>query len=112
MAYVPTEWKSGDIVTASKLNNIENGLKALNVLVTKVTTTENTQTLNRTFKQIKDAFNAGHPVYILDEATSFYASIIMIDAVNFKVSCFNSDGDLTTFTADSNTGYPSLTING
>ena len=26
MAYTPTEWKTGDIVTAEKLNKLENGL--------------------------------------------------------------------------------------
>lgn len=26
MAYEPTEWKNGDIITAEKLNKIENGI--------------------------------------------------------------------------------------
>lgn len=26
MAYTPTEWKDGDIITAEKLNKIENGI--------------------------------------------------------------------------------------
>ena len=26
MSYAPTEWKSGDVITAEKLNNIENGV--------------------------------------------------------------------------------------
>lgn len=28
MSYIPTEWKSGDIVTSAKLNKIELGIKA------------------------------------------------------------------------------------
>jgi hypothetical protein len=26
MAYTPTDWKTGDVITAEKLNNIENGV--------------------------------------------------------------------------------------
>ena len=26
MAYIPTEWETGDVITAEKLNNIENGI--------------------------------------------------------------------------------------
>lgn len=26
MAYTPTEWETGDVITAAKLNNIENGI--------------------------------------------------------------------------------------
>lgn len=29
MAYVPTNWVTGDIITAVKLNNIENGIVTL-----------------------------------------------------------------------------------
>lgn len=31
MAYIKTTWKNGDIITADKLNNIENGLKDLSI---------------------------------------------------------------------------------
>lgn len=27
MAYIPTEWKNGDVITAEKLNNIEEGIE-------------------------------------------------------------------------------------
>ena len=29
MAYIPTEWKAGDIVTSEKLNKLENGVEAV-----------------------------------------------------------------------------------
>lgn len=33
MAYVKTAWKNGDIITAVKLNNIENGLHGLSIVL-------------------------------------------------------------------------------
>lgn len=37
MSYTPTEWKNGDIITAEKMNNIEQGIQnAQNVAVVKI----------------------------------------------------------------------------
>lgn len=33
MAYEPTNWKAGDVVTSAKLNKLEQGLANLNILV-------------------------------------------------------------------------------
>lgn len=31
MAYIKTDWEDGDLITASKLNNIENGLESVSI---------------------------------------------------------------------------------
>jgi hypothetical protein len=51
MPYEPTEWKSGDVVTSAKLNNMERGIASGGVLV--VTDTEGT--LDKTWQEIHDA---------------------------------------------------------
>lgn len=33
MSYIPTEWKTGDVVTAEKLNNIEDGIASNETLL-------------------------------------------------------------------------------
>lgn len=33
MSYTPTEWATGDVITAEKLNNIEGGLSNLNMVI-------------------------------------------------------------------------------
>lgn len=56
MAYVPTEWKKGDIVTAAKLNKLEEGVANAGgggVLVANIDTT--TMTIDKTWQEIHDA---------------------------------------------------------
>ena len=33
--YTPTEWKTGDVVTSTKLNNIENGISNAETFIVK-----------------------------------------------------------------------------
>lgn len=64
MAYVKTNWKTGDTITADKLNNIENGIASSGgdggALITEPTCTENpdgyTIDFNITFNEIKNAY--------------------------------------------------------
>lgn len=62
MAYTPTEWQSGDIVTSEKLNKIENGIAGAGggagggVLV--ATMDEATGALDKTWQEIYDAMNS------------------------------------------------------
>lgn len=50
MSYVPTEWATGDVVTAEKLNNMESGIKGNEhmVLYAGVVVPNETDTENRT----------------------------------------------------------------
>lgn len=50
MAYEPTEWKSGDVITAEKLNKIETELASRFLIIT----VENGH-LSRTWQEIYDA---------------------------------------------------------
>ncbi len=54
MAYEPTNWKAGDIVTSAKLNKIEQGITSHN-MVEAITDDENSiVTLNKTWQEIWD----------------------------------------------------------
>ena len=64
MSYTPTEWKTGDIVTSQKLNKLENGLAAVGYGTFKVTIASTIDeppklTMNKTWQEIKNAFDAG-----------------------------------------------------
>lgn len=69
MAYEPTEWKSGDVVTSAKLNKIEGGIVGAEPVV--VTATEysvddsTVLRLSATWKEIHDAVTA-HKLVIID----------------------------------------------
>lgn len=56
MAYEPTNWKTGDVVTSAKLNKLENGVAnaGSGVLVANATGDE-TLTLDKTWQEIHDA---------------------------------------------------------
>lgn len=61
MAYTPTTWATGDTVTATKMNKLEQGVaNAGSALIADVDGT----TLNKTMQEIYDALSAGTPVYI------------------------------------------------
>lgn len=62
MAYTPTTWNTGDDVTATKLNKIENGIAGSALIVTS-SFTNGAETMDKTVQEIYDAFISGTPVY-------------------------------------------------
>ena len=61
MSYTPTQWVTGDKVTATKLNKLENGVaNAGGTLII----TDNGTALDKTFAEIYDAVHSGTPCYI------------------------------------------------
>lgn len=63
MGYTKTTWETGDIITAAKLNNMENGIEGATPLIAGVTTEDQDKTLDKTWQEIHDALAAGIPVY-------------------------------------------------
>lgn len=51
MAYEPTNWKAGDIVTSAKLNKMEQGIAGAGPLMVERTS----NSLNKTWQEIHDA---------------------------------------------------------
>lgn len=64
MAYTPTTWNTGDDVTATKLNKIENGIANAGNAVIITETNTNNGTLDKTFAEIYDLIHSGTPCYI------------------------------------------------
>ena len=62
MSYTPTEWNTGDVVTAEKLNKLENGVASSGggILITVVN--ENF-VLDKTARELKSAVESGITVY-------------------------------------------------
>lgn len=61
MSYTPNTWKSGDVVTSAKLNNIEQGIANTALLVT---TDENTGACNTKASVMYNAMANGQLVII------------------------------------------------
>ena len=69
MSYTPTEWQTGDVVTAEKLNKLENGVMS-GALYMLVTYDENTgiSTLDASYDDIISAINNGQMIFCKTEA--------------------------------------------
>lgn len=68
MTYTPKEWKTGDIITATDLNNIEDGVESAISKIVIVSATTGTYdggislTLNKTVKEIADIIDTSFVV--------------------------------------------------
>lgn len=86
MAYEKHTWTSGEVITAEKLNNMEDGISSNSVLLideSEETPTEGDVQLNTTFGEIYEAYIAGRPV-IFDhtETSEEYQSMqVVVDVV-------------------------------
>lgn len=94
MAYQPTQWARGDVVTSAKLNKLENGVKATGELcIVSLVGSGAEWTADKTFAEILAAFNAGNRViasidgifgelfyYPSDEAQAFFGNVVTVDA--------------------------------
>lgn len=60
MAYIPTDWQTGDTITADKLNNIEQGIaNASGAVIVGYTISNGTLTFDKTWQEIYDSITAG-----------------------------------------------------
>ena len=62
MSYTPTTWTTGDTITASALNKIENGIADAGGATI---ITDSSGTLDKTYAEIYNLVNSGTPCYVL-----------------------------------------------
>ena len=68
MAYIPTEWQTGDIITAEKLNKAENGIAAASAFVCSIEFTSATEaTIDQDYADIVAAVRSARPVIFLND---------------------------------------------
>lgn len=82
MAYTPTEWQTGDVVTAEKLNKIEGGIEECSsntssvsgLVETSIDTQEDVMTINKSFNDLVAITQAGVlPFFsMLEDSESYY----------------------------------------
>ena len=68
MAYTPTEWETGDVITAEKLNKAEQGIAAASAFVCSIEFASATAaTIDQAYADIVAAIRAGRPVIFLND---------------------------------------------
>ena len=94
MSYEKTNWTSGDVITAEKLNHMEDGIGLAGGSALIVTGTDDgTQiTLNKTFGEIKTAYNAGTPIFItITLSNGVYTDEEITQVISVKTSLENDE---------------------
>lgn len=126
MAYNPTNWECGDVVTAELLNKLEEAVENLSVIVDGMDGGDSkfviglgtsTSTLDKTWQEIYDAMNQGQsavvrfstptgdiresPVTSVGVSVDSYSVTVIIPPVGTEASVQTS-----VFIASSANGYP------
>ena len=116
MAYTKTTWANGDIITAEKLNNLENGVAGAYALIVPLEGGFDGYTLGKTWNEIKTAFTAGTPCFTYfaqagDDVEAYQLTPILSvsklddDPVYYSVTDLNG----LEFTTGDPDGYPEYT---
>lgn len=81
MAYTPTEWATGDVITAEKLNKAENGIAAATTVVCQVEFSEDhsSATIDTAYSVIKTDFIAGKNIIfrVIDADNGAYENMLL-----------------------------------
>ena len=121
MSYTPTEWKTGDVITSSGLNKMEEGIAAASsggggAFVVGYNTTETAMVLDKTAQEISDAFHNSFVMFAGAFGADTYQSQYMCwkieeDESGYLFSFMNMDGNSFSFSAQTLNDYPSMTFN-
>lgn len=96
MAYQPTTWKSGDVVTSTKLNKLETAAAPFIVTFTVDWGEEEnpTATADKTIEQIETAWVNGMTVYFELDGTIVPAFRVESTGIAWKASCAEYQSNL------------------
>lgn len=84
MSYTPTNWVTGDTITATKLNNMEQGIANAGGGVSGLITDTN-DALDKTYNEINDMISAGVLPYIKYNSGYVLRLIYMSDSDDYVV---------------------------
>ena len=105
MAYEPTQWKTGDVVTSAKLNKLENAVaNSAEGSILKVNNLDGT--LDKTWQEIYNAFLSGTVVVTYEDiGQKFTQMVLSVGKVNenYIVTLNLSNNAYQASSAD---GYP------
>lgn len=134
MSYTPTTWVTGDPITATKLNKLENGVaNAGSALIVSYNAV--TGALDKTVQEIYDAITSGVPAYLqyvygdIENPNDYYSAhawncpiseVYRYNTDVFRVSALRIMGDYSwgnkvpavmVFSASSMSSYPEFYYN-
>lgn len=115
MSYTPINWQTGDVITATKLNHMEDGISGGGLIVNADI---ETTALNKTWQEIYDTIASGNMAVIVTEDEEDgqifiqEADVIVFAQIDtgvipneYKIRTGNSN----TYETNSANGYPIMT---
>ena len=128
MAYTPTNWECGDVVTAELLNKLEEAVENLSVIVDGMDGGDSkfvigldgsTNTLDKTWQEIYDAMNQGQSAVVRfstplgDNVAEYPVTNVVVSADSYSVTAITSQVGTASvrtlvFIASSANGYPEV----
>ena len=105
MAYEPTNWKSGDVVTSAKLNKLEQAVASGGVMVVNATFDGGVATLDKTWQEIYDDIASGSFVYIKVNGKGL-ASFEVVKRISISDDLWKVESEGYTFSVATPSGYP------
>lgn len=97
MSYTPTNWQTGDTITAEKLNKMESGIENANepfIITFTPTSLDYSGTMDKTVAEINAAYEAGRKIVykvMMSETQFIYADVTMVYVnVGFTYPSFNA----------------------
>lgn len=124
MAYNPTNWECGDVVTAEKLNKLEEAVENLSVIVDGMDGGDSkfviglgtsTDTLGKTWQEIYDAMNQGQSAVVRYSTPTGgiheYPVTSVVSAGSYSLTVITpqvgtASAQMSVFIASSANGYP------
>ena len=106
MAYTPTVWETGDVITAVKLNKAENGIAAADRSVL-VVTEDAENALSEKWEDIFDAYPFVLYKLAIPGVADVYYPIAHMSAAEGAYSVVIGE---TTYTATTEDGYPTKSL--
>ena len=81
MAYTPTVWATGDVITAEKLNKAEQGIADANGIVCTITydSVSENYTADKAFSEICDALDMGKPVRFIFNNSGIFKDLYVFN---------------------------------
>lgn len=118
MSYEKTTWQNGDVITAEKLNNLENGVEAAEggtaapIMVIELLDTPGGFRFNKTFKEVFQHVQSGGLAYVYRSGFNYMYAGIVVQVNNnnnyYGVAITQNNQIPSGYTCTSEDDYPSV----
>ena len=93
MSYTKKTWASGDTVTSTALNNMENGIANAEPLIVTASNVNGSMKADKTFAEVSAAISAGRFVYMINRVSKQVLMLSKIEETKISFECVFPDSN-------------------